>query len=514
MNVTTVKGKVVPKAKCRNIKGSFYEIGNPKKYDSGECYLINDKYYRYNSPHLIWNCELKQYQDNRIVDLTGYVKGWKNKQFGYFLYNPIESFAVLSSENQNYSFVASEEDAVKMKFKYEEEYDVYIENKFDRRSLKRLYTMYAEDHRKYSLLDPKQYNIADGRNIKVINQYIKEEKRVNPKLADIADLMGDISFGFEFETSSGFVPEKTCIKNGFAPLKDGSINGFEYTSIPFNNASGLQKTANFLKIASNSCKIDQFCSLHVHLGNVIPKKEWNTELFRLKSIAIYMLYYQLQTELFELIPGFKKNINFLRRKKEFKDHCANLPSLGLFDNEIYQNGELSHNEVNKEFSKLFKFWNCGRPMSERFNQETRRSNYSGERKWNIKSRYHALNMFNLFFSNSGTVEFRAHHATLNQTKTFAWLLVVNAIARYATLNYADIISRKAKLNLTDLVDCYKDNFGKNRNADYTFIAEFLKQYIRSRKNSFIDAMFKGDIYGKEFDKDANFSFSYRNKTLI
>jgi hypothetical protein len=60
---------------------------------------------------------------------------------------------------------------------------------------------------------------------------------------------------------------------------------------------------------------------------------------------------------------------------------------------------------------------------------------SGMRKWNIKSRYKAVNFINaLCYNGPKTIEFRMLRPTYNFDKILGWLFVYGAIIKYAEQN--------------------------------------------------------------------------------
>lgn len=57
----------------------------------------------------------------------------------------------------------------------------------------------------------------------------------------IEEYLKDVTFGIEFETSKiKFVPNDILMKYGLIPLRDGSIRGYEYTTIPLTGTEGIQ----------------------------------------------------------------------------------------------------------------------------------------------------------------------------------------------------------------------------------------------------------------------------------
>ena len=50
------------------------------------------------------------------------------------------------------------------------------------------------------------------------------------------------TFGLEFETSQGYVPEDVCYRDGLIPLRDGSITGPEYSTVVLKGGEGDRKS--------------------------------------------------------------------------------------------------------------------------------------------------------------------------------------------------------------------------------------------------------------------------------
>jgi hypothetical protein len=59
--VTTVDGTSHPRKACRRISGEYYLIGDPKVKDSGHCYKIDDRYYKYNTNYIVYDHTLSKY---------------------------------------------------------------------------------------------------------------------------------------------------------------------------------------------------------------------------------------------------------------------------------------------------------------------------------------------------------------------------------------------------------------------------------------------------------------------
>lgn len=533
--IVTFDGSVAQKSECRFIKGDYYKIGNPSIKDSGQCFkLLNNttgesKYYRINSGYVEFDHEQNEYvlknQENLI---QGYVD--KKGTIGFFTPNQFknvyvqteasltghtgvpstgtpcidaetaEGFADFHSLvdgfyyylNPNYS-----EEEIKLEKAYHE--------KYRRRTSTRkiLYNKFEES-----------YNAAESNMFKyMIDTFEESPIDTTEKANQIDNLLGGLSFGYECETNSGRVPEKELYLNGVLPLRDGSINGHEYTSIPLRSSKGVQAMINFFNVAKDYCGVDQSCSLHFHIGNVF--KGLSLQERKELMIAIYMLYYQLQGEIWEIVPPYKRSNDYFKTKRDFKDHCQPLRTLGLMHNRIInREGEIDEKELERSFADLFRFLNDGRPACSDYNIKTRTHHKAGAAKWNITSRYYALNLYNAAFSKSDTVEFRAYSGTVNPDKAVSLLLISAAIIRFAKENTREILAHKNKYNLEDIVYCYTDNFGQEEgNKFYEFVAQYLINFIRERKSKFLNAFFADDLYANEFKDDYKFSFSWAKQKL-
>lgn len=286
------------------------------------------------------------------------------------------------------------------------------------------------------------YSISD------MSQNAKNLYKIYPKVTTekkdelLYKLIKPYSYGIEVETSNGSVPISTLLSTDYVFLRDGSISGYEFTSLPFFDGSGISKTRKFLESASKNCSINQFCSLHIHLGNVPTDKK--------SIVALYKTIYQTQQELFDFVPNYKRELNYFTSKQQPKDHCRPLKSLGLY----------SLNNVEEMYSSIFNF------VTSNNNDEMLHSS-----KWNQFPRYHHLNLLNLFNSTgTGTIEYRLHEPTLNFYKIISWLLIISALTKYSEKFKDDIINNKIKISLRDvIIEIYPEE-----------VAMYLIKYIKER----------------------------------
>lgn len=214
------------------------------------------------------------------------------------------------------------------------------------------------------------------------------------------------TFGVEYETSEGHIPQNYCFKHGLIPLRDGSIRGNEYATVVMKGASGLQLIKNQMECIEKYTDIDSDCSIHIHFGKL------NTEPSFI--YALYCLLYNIQDKLEIFLP--KYTFHTSNYKNTGKDYCKKLPKLGSFA-ELYD--YLDPN--NKGFVDIYQ-----------------PNNYDpdGKHKWQIPGRYHWVNFINLLFYNKNkTLEFRFLQPTKNYKKLINWIYILNAIIVYCENTY-------------------------------------------------------------------------------
>lgn len=241
------------------------------------------------------------------------------------------------------------------------------------------------------------------------------------------------TFGFEIETSMGSIPEKTANNMGFAVLYDGSITGAEYVSAPMR-AHNLQDLKVFLNYAKKVTRIDQYCSLHIHIGNIIKGER--------ELVAMYQLFQRLTDELNQIIVPYKKDIRFLADKlnKNGRDHCKNLPKL-LF----------------KDAASIYKLLRLDKYITSDQNDTYAnfRNYIETSSKWNMEGRYYNVNFLNYICKPiNNTVEIRSLQSTYNFDYILTWLLVNLSIIDYAVNNIDIIIQNKVKIEIEDVLKEY------------------------------------------------------------
>lgn len=128
------------------------------------------------------------------------------------------------------------------------------------------------------------------------------------------------SFGIEFETASGYISENNCFKLGLIPLRDGSISGIEYSTIPMKGNEGLCLLKRQLDELKSNTYTNKECSIHIHLGGYPVKP---------KAIFIlHTLWYYIQHNICEYIPYYSYNTGAFKRNG--KNYCNIVPPLENF----------------------------------------------------------------------------------------------------------------------------------------------------------------------------------------
>lgn len=209
------------------------------------------------------------------------------------------------------------------------------------------------------------------------------------------------SFGLEFETSMGYIPEDLCFRDGLIPLRDGSITGLEYSTVVMEGNSGLSLLRQQLETLRKYTAFNKECSLHIHLGGF--------ELEPKNLYRIYLLCKNLESEIETMVPP--ETFHSAHYKANGKDYCMKLPVL-------------------KNFDQLYKFL-VGREFYGSLTQP-HPNDIKREAKWRIPTRYYWVNFINAVCYNvNKTVEFRLLRPTYNFEKILIWLSIFNAILTYA-----------------------------------------------------------------------------------
>lgn len=225
------------------------------------------------------------------------------------------------------------------------------------------------------------------------------------------------TFGMEFETSEGYVPEDLCFQDGLIPLRDGSISGLEYSTIVLEGEEGLVLMDQGIRDLKRFTSFNKECSLHIHLGGYPLEPD--------KLFALYAVCYRLQPELQSMVPQY--TFRSSKYKKSGKDYCNLLPA-------FYDFNGLYEGLVGRQF-----FGSLTQPHPNDIERKA---------KWRISTRYYWLNFINaICYTVNKTIEFRFLRPTWNVRKITLWLYIFNGILKFSEENFR-YISRDLNRRLT------------------------------------------------------------------
>lgn len=281
---------------------------------------------------------------------------------------------------------------------------------------------------------PKEYKLSNGLYIKSPNNHIllKNFPYIYPYdftysssgfIDKVSGCLGKIpksrnkgdslkySFGLEFETCCGYVPMHECLDKGLIPLRDGSIAGIEYVTIPFSGSEGISRLKSVVDILRETTAFDKECALHIHFGGFPVKED--------KIYALYKLLYGLQQPM-NYMFGWDWAYNTQRYKRNEKNYCSSLPYLNSFE-ELYS-------------------YLVGRPYFGNLYQP-HPYDLENHSKWNIRSRYYMCNFINMLcFNKAKTIEFRFLRPTYHWGVIQFWIYLFNNILQYAEQYTKEIIA--------------------------------------------------------------------------
>lgn len=480
--VVTVNGETLPIIKCRQFDKGWYKIGNVNELDSGDCYKINNRYYRYETDNVVYNWSIKQYvlKDSTLISGVISLNDKNEPVFGFFNRDVDYTKIVFENRNSSYLFDDSILEGSKV---FREELSTGIYHHIN-----------ALPANRFNLIRiPKsEYKTSLPYDSKgVISNYLeKYNNNYNPKILEniskYSPILENLTFGLEFETTKGFIPNKIVNNLGLIPLRDGSISGIEYVTVPLSGEKGLQNIIDVANTLKKRTEYDNTCSLHQHIGNVPRTKEF--------ILAFFKVTCAVQDELYTMFPLYKK-YNFRVKNKNYSKPYPIFQLLSQMDNVI------DSRNINENFNILYQYLSHGQHFGDvnydLNNVKCHPADPQGNQKWMIKSRYYIHNMIPIIFGNKQTIEFRIHTPTYDVSKIMAFTLINSILVNYTIKNQDLILSGKgfvSNLNLEIIILNYINSI-KLSNRD-TIIA-YLFDYIKNRKYYTEHYNCKGDIIGKE-----------------
>jgi len=413
MIVKTYKGKNLEKSKCRKIQNDYYEIGDNNIEGSGGCYKVNGRYHRFNNGLIEFDHENKSYVlVNKQLLTRGIVSINKDDSFilGFFSPNPTKNIKVVV-DNFNVTNCIDEET---LGSKYSEHLNTgnfYKKDEMSKSSFNKIGKAPVDknslnyDSRFVTKMIEKSYN-----------QYYKVPSVKNQMVEELGILLekNKITFGLEFETSKGYLPDRLCYKHGIVALRDGSISGLEYVTVPLDGRKGLYNVMEICKLLKKRTDYDFTCALHLHLGGL---KRDVDNILSINNIAN-----MLEEDMYSLQPLSKKISTDYGKNKNYSGpmNCTPLSiMMSDTDKPLPKLKKLAFDSLFKHLSGGYSFSDFGNDLEKIQNHP---KDPNGTSKWNIRSRYVWFNMIPIIFTNKQTVEFRQHNNTFDFFKIYNFML--------------------------------------------------------------------------------------------
>lgn len=486
--VTTYNGETIKRSLCKKILGKFYKIGDPSIKDSGECYLVDNKYHRFNNGKIEYDHEIQHYvliHKNHLK--FGVVEVSENGEEieGYFSPNLTKNVLLVDKGTKKHCI----SETIAKSLKYREQFSTGLFYPRENNNANYFTKLTKPPISKTNLPYDSRFatNLTTVQYDKFFNPTFSNEN-LN-KLGDFLESNG-ITFGVEFETSIGYIPDRLCYKYGLIALRDGSIGGLEYVTIPYSGRKGLYALKGVCEELSKRTNYDLKCALHIHLGGI---KRNMTNI-----LSSYILGYLTQDNFFNLQPPYKSGGSGIKSK----DYCNPLDS-SLFKS---INSKVNNSNIKNEFSKLFSFVSDGRTFDE-YDYDLNKvkshpSDPEGTRKWQIRSRYRWINFVPIIFGNKKTIEFRQHDATFDFFKVVNFLFNCATFIKIANdykedvLNDASDLYKSLKQTPLDSIKIMNSFLLKKCNSELKDIVKHNNEYNKIRANIMKELKDSGDIIGK------------------
>lgn len=481
--VKTINNIDVFEDACRLIDGKYYIIGNVNIENSGDVYEINGRFVRMETDRLIFNQTTVKYElKNQTAATSGYVSyDHYSKKFkeGYFEFNELYDFYIINEENKR----------IPVYFR------CFIPNSY-REYLKtgdfyHISVMKAMDFYEIANVDKRfkeSFPYNSQRHTDVVSKTFEANYKplYNKNVIEVSKLLKDLSFGLEFETTKGIIPNVKAKSLPLLPLRDGSIEGLEYVTIPLSGTKGLQALVDSVEELGKRTTYDSSCSLHLHIGNIPRTPEF--------ALALFKLYSVFSDEIYRMFPYYKKE-NLGVKRKNYSEPYNLVNLLGRMDSKIS-----SKDEITRNFAVLFDYlsetdntgMNFSRYGNKLENVENHPRDPGGEAKWNIHHRYHVVNFIPLLFVNKATVEFRIHTPTYDVNKILCFMSLSAAIINTAMDDTKAILADFGR---------YLNNKGLNRDRNVTrFLSNYINNSDMKNKGSMMDDMHSYFDYRTSFSE--------------
>lgn len=238
-------------------------------------------------------------------------------------------------------------------------------------------------------------------NLKLFTKTVRDYLKTTSIPKTVFGTLCPFTYGIEYETSIGVIPEEECFEKGLIPLRDGSITGNEYTTTILEKHSGVYLIDKHFELLNKYTDFNRDCSLHIHFGNFPLDK---SAILSLNNLCACMV-----ERLMTLLPTYAFQTH--RYKANGKDYCRPLQFFNTFE------------DMYKQLTTMSYLGDFHQPHP---------ADPDKKAKWNIPTRYQMCNFINLLCYNGGkTIEFRFLKPTKNKHILYFWLYLLNAFMLFA-----------------------------------------------------------------------------------
>lgn len=367
--VKTINGQNYPESFCRCIKGEYYLIGNNKIENSGDIYLINNRYIRFNTNKIVFSHSEQEYVIKNNTLIEGIVNFNKEVPIlGYFTLNFLYNVEIYLKNRGK--LICINENIIPLYYRECKStgvfYHISLKTVKELNMLREIEKRYKESLPYDSKGITEQYTLNYEQNYKPI---------ICKNVEMYGDYLKDYTFGLEFETTKGILTNKKLNQLPLIPLRDGSIAGLEYVTIPLQGKKGLQAIIDSVKELQKRTEYDITCSTHLHIGNIPRTPEFILAFWKFMSVY--------QNQIFQMFPLYKK-YNFGIKRKEYSK------PLPVEKVNFQLDPVINSKNIIKNFNILFKYLSEGDDMQnydyDLNNVRAHHRDPNGTQKWNINTR--------------------------------------------------------------------------------------------------------------------------------
>jgi hypothetical protein len=479
--VTTINNETVLLCEARKFNGAFYKIGDVSIENSGDCYKVGDKFYRFETGQIAYNHRIKKYVLRNESIVTGVI-GINGSTLVLGCFNPEENDVEVVSDTSIWP--CYDENILKGSRYYREEISTG--------RYRDIGTTPARYFSMISRVDQKYKQSLEYDSHRVMDQYLAKYNSMDLSISNsvkkYAQILKGLSFGLEFETTEGTLTDRILRRTGLIPLRDGSIQGLEYVTVPLSGEKGLQTVVNATAELAKRTRYNNSCAMHLHIGNVPRTKEFILAFLK-TTIAI-------QDEIYEMFPLYKK-YNFGVKNKNYSKPYPAFELLSKMD------ANITSENINENFDVLYRHLTLN---SQRFsdvnndlnNVHIHPADPDARAKWNIPTRYYIHNLIPLIFGNKKTIEFRIHTPTTNVDKIMHFLFINSIIVNYVIKNSSGILTKEHVLPTrgTSIIQGMIEQAFKG-DPERSGLRNSLLLYVSNRKVISERSKAQGDIIGDE-----------------